>query len=125
MHDLAFAAMRVDPGFAKYTELMRPILVRSGLLTDDPTRFDLDHTAAAMERYNESVRACVPPDRLLEWSPADGWEPLCEFVGAPVPAMPLPRTNDAKTFSDRIFDMCMARLNDWYDQRTRPAEPAH
>jgi len=125
MHDLAFTAQRVNPGFAKYTELMRPILVNSGLLAADPTRFDLDHTASAMELFNEEVRATVPPDRLLEWSPADGWEPLCEFVGAPVPPMPLPVTNDAKTFADRIYAMSMSILNDWHDQQTHPAESAH
>jgi Sulfotransferase domain len=27
---------------------------------------------------------------------ADGWEPLCELIGAPVP---VPRTNDVKTFA--------------------------
>jgi hypothetical protein len=122
-HDLAMAAIRVDSGFAAYAELMRPILLGSGLLADDPARFDADHTAAAMERWNEEVRAYVPPDRLLEWSPADGWEPLCEFVGAPVPPMPLPRTNDSKAFGERIYAMCLSILNDWHDQYTHPESP--
>lgn len=119
MHDLSMAAMRIDPAFAQYTELMRPMFTRPGLMGDDPARFDPAVTAAAMERYNEDVRRFVPRERLLEWSPGDGWEPLCDFMGAPVPEMPLPRTNDAKTFADRTIALCMTSLNRWHAQKTQ------
>jgi hypothetical protein len=35
----------------------------------------------------------VPRDRLLEWTVKDGWEPLCEFLGKPVPNEPFPHKN--------------------------------
>jgi hypothetical protein len=124
MHDLAKATMRISPAFATYSELMQAIYTRSGLLADDPTRFDLALSAAAVERYNEEVRQFVPRDRLLVWSPADGWEPLCEFIGAPVPEMPLPRVNDSKAFADRVAAMCMASLNNWLAEQT-PAPSGH
>src|SRR5205807_19394 len=48
---------------------------------------------AAFERHNDAVRAGVPAERLLEWSTADGWGPICDRLGVPVPAEPFPVTN--------------------------------
>lgn len=39
------------------------------------------------------IRGMVPPDRLLEWSADEGWEPLCKFLGKEVPDMPFPHAN--------------------------------
>jgi hypothetical protein len=44
----------------------------------------------AFVRHNDSVRAAVPKDRLVEWRPGDGWEPICAALGQPVPAEPFP-----------------------------------
>ncbi|RSL57624.1 hypothetical protein CEP54_008229 [Fusarium duplospermum] len=41
------------------------------------------------------IRGLVPKERLLEWTVEDGWEPLCEFLGKPVPKEPFPNTNSA------------------------------
>ncbi|KAH7031415.1 uncharacterized protein B0I36DRAFT_422536 [Microdochium trichocladiopsis] len=49
----------------------------------------------ALENYYHRVRASVPKDQLLEMELGDGWEPLCTFLGAPVPNQPFPRANDA------------------------------
>jgi len=62
------------------------------------TRFseDLGNATATMdafERHNAEVRAGVPADRLLEWTVSDGWEPICERLGVPVPEEPFPLTN--------------------------------
>jgi hypothetical protein len=40
--------------------------------------------------------------RLLDWYLEDGWEPLCKFLGKPVPDEPFPRTNDAAGFEGRV-----------------------
>ena len=32
-------------------------------------------------------------DRLLVYNIKDGWEPLCEFLGKPIPAVPIPHDN--------------------------------
>lgn len=48
------------------------------------------------------VRGLVPKQNLLEWSVEDGWEPLCKFLGKPVPKEPFPRVNDAAGFDGRV-----------------------
>ena len=55
---------------------------------DDPTAM-MD----AFERHNARVRASIPAGRLLEWTVTDGWEPICERLGVPVPSEPFPATN--------------------------------
>lgn len=41
------------------------------------------------------IRGLVPKERLLEWSVEDGWEPLCRFLGKPIPEEPFPHVNAA------------------------------
>jgi hypothetical protein len=44
-------------------------------------------------RRNQQVIDALPPERLLVFSPKQGWEPLCSFLGVPVPNEPFPRVN--------------------------------
>ncbi|MEY2421087.1 MAG: hypothetical protein QOI95_1154 [Acidimicrobiaceae bacterium] len=60
---------------------------------DDPAAM-----IAAYEEHNAAVRREVPPAQLLEWQPSDGWEPICERLGLPVPAEPFPVTNSTDDF---------------------------
>jgi hypothetical protein len=43
-------------------------------------------------RHNEYVRTLVPKDQLREFRPEQGWEPLCDFLGVPVPDQEYPHT---------------------------------
>jgi hypothetical protein len=45
------------------------------------------------KRRNQQVIDALPPERLLVFSPKEGWKPLCAFLGVPVPAAPFPRVN--------------------------------
>ncbi|MDQ2756255.1 MAG: sulfotransferase family protein [Actinomycetota bacterium] len=54
---------------------------------------DRGATVAAYEAHVADVRATCPPARLVEWSVADGWEPLCAALGVPVPDEPFPHLN--------------------------------
>jgi hypothetical protein len=54
---------------------------------------DEDAAIAAFEAHYAAVRAAVPAERLLEWSVADGWAPLCSALDVPVPDEPFPRLN--------------------------------
>lgn len=53
--------------------------------------------------YYQMVRSKVPADRLLEYRLGQGWEPLCEFLGRPVPAVPFPRVNDAADHQKQVM----------------------
>lgn len=59
---------------------------------------DRDRSIGAYRRNNEKVRATIPADRLLVFSPADGWEPLCSFLDMPVPDEEFPRSNARAEF---------------------------
>jgi hypothetical protein len=53
---------------------------------------------AAYEAHNATVRASVPPERLVEWQPGDGWGPICERLGVPVRVEPFPHVNSTDDF---------------------------
>jgi hypothetical protein len=59
---------------------------------------DANAAMAAYERHNAAVRAQVPPDRLVEWQPAEGWGPLCRGLGVAVPDDAFPVTNTTAEF---------------------------
>jgi type IV secretory pathway TrbF-like protein len=44
----------------------------------------------------------LPRDRLLEWTAADGWEPLCEFLGKDVPTEAFPQGNPTTEWVERV-----------------------
>ena len=51
------------------------------------------------ERRNQHVIDSLPPERLLVFSPKEGWKPLCSFLGVPVPNAPFPRVNSRDEIS--------------------------
>lgn len=67
--------------------------------------------AAAIARYHEhiaDVKAAVEPEKLLVFSADQGWQPLCEFLGVPVPDTAFPNTNDRAEFQQGIAKVKMA-----------------
>jgi hypothetical protein len=53
-------------------------------------------------RHDAEVKAAFPPERLLVYEVGSGWEPLCKFLGVPVPDEPYPSENSRATFIARI-----------------------
>jgi hypothetical protein len=62
---------------------------------------DHDAAIAAYEAHNEKVRREADPNRLVEWQPGDGWAPLCDALGLPVPDEPFPHANTTEEFLAR------------------------
>jgi hypothetical protein len=60
---------------------------------------------AAYEAHNQRVRDTVPPSRLLEWRPGDGWAPICAALSLPVPDEPFPHVNTREMFVQRLREM--------------------
>jgi Sulfotransferase domain len=85
---------RVVPTTGRWVE-MTDALVWDGLF--DGQFANRDHAVAVFESHIARVRATCPPERLLVFDVAEGWEPLCAFLEVPLPSTPFPRLNDAKT----------------------------
>ena len=115
IRDLSDARCRVDPKWSCFADLMKDMLKQSGLIPDGADT-DPETMKSAMERFNQQVQETIPADRLLVWSVADGWEPLCEFLEVPIPDTPFPHLNDSKVFSERIIDGALIALHEWRNQ---------
>ncbi len=63
---------------------------------------DRDHVIAVHRAHVAAVKATIPAERLLVFDVKQGWEPLCDFLGVPVPAEPFPRSNSTQEFLARI-----------------------
>lgn len=78
--------------------MVRGMLARHGIV--DLT--DRDQCIAAFEANLAKARAEIPAERLVEWTPADGWGPLCTALAVPVPDEPFPLTNTTSEFRERM-----------------------
>ena len=125
MRHLNAARAHVNPDWRRFIDLMLPITFAPGGAMAGADVADDAEFAAIMHRWNEEVRAAIPPERLLVWEPADGWEPLCEFLEVPVPDGPVPHVNDTAAFREGIIGGAVADLNAWWDQRERPTSGLH
>ncbi|KAI8059000.1 P-loop containing nucleoside triphosphate hydrolase protein [Gongronella butleri] len=101
-------------------------------MTDDPPTFSDDHIGDALkmarhctfdgvlerdhrnirnkelmcelfEKHNAEVIKTVPADRLLIMNLGEGWEPLCKFLGKPIPKEEYPKSNSTENFLGRKF----------------------
>ncbi|KAI9719514.1 MAG: hypothetical protein M1828_006221 [Chrysothrix sp. TS-e1954] len=59
----------------------------------------------ARSKYQEHyalVRRITPKDRLLEYKLSEGWAPLCNFLGKPVPDQDFPHLNEQVWLDEKI-----------------------
>jgi hypothetical protein len=63
---------------------------------------DRDAAMAGYERHNQAVRDAVPAERLIEWQPGEGWEPICSALGLAISDMPFPHENTTSDFRARL-----------------------
>jgi hypothetical protein len=61
-----------------------------------------DELEASFIAHNEAVQSAIPAEQLLIFDVKEGWQPLCEFLGVPVPAGDLPRSNSRTEFWDLV-----------------------
>ncbi|MEI4470829.1 sulfotransferase family protein [Frigidibacter sp. MR17.24] len=59
---------------------------------------DRDTALATYHRRREEVLAALPPERVLVFDVAEGWGPLCGFLGVPVPDTAFPHLNERADF---------------------------
>jgi hypothetical protein len=63
-------------------------------------RFDRAHVIGVLRAHEQDVIASVSRDELLVFDVADGWVPLCAFLGVDVPGVPFPHTNSTAEFRE-------------------------
>jgi Sulfotransferase domain len=71
--------------------------------TGIPVVLDRGVLMSAFVAHREAVRTAIPANSLLEFDVSEGWEPLCEFLGLPVPDDPFPHTNSREEFWARSY----------------------
>jgi hypothetical protein len=65
---------------------------------------DREHVLNVYRAHNAAVKATIPPERLLVFDGADGWEPLCAFLEVQAPSEPYPNTNSTSEFQARFHE---------------------
>lgn len=81
-----------------------PLIKKTGLHTSDPRTRDRDHMIGWYQRHNAQVRRTIPAERLLVYAIGEGWEPLCDFLGVPVPDAPFPHVNSTEDFRKEFLE---------------------
>lgn len=81
-----------------WLEMANGVIAHTGF----PPGLDRDGLRQAFVAHNEAVKETIPASQLLVFAVKDGWEPLCEFLEAAVPAEAFPRTNHREEFWDRV-----------------------
>ena len=90
-----YETLPMPPHVAAMTKAARDMIASQ---TFGGPHLDKDASLAAFRKRTEDVKAAIPPERLLVFDVAEGWEPLCAFLNAPVPDTPFPRTNAVEDF---------------------------
>ena len=60
-----------------------------------------DYAIGVYLDHIREVQATVPADRLLTYDVKDGWQPLCAFLGVPIPDKLFPHANSTEEFLKR------------------------
>ena len=72
-----------------------PMAALSRLYTEKCWGTDFEATGRTFfHEHNDTVRALGKGRKFLEWQAKEGWAPVCEFLGYPVPDTPFPRSDD-------------------------------
>jgi len=86
------------PEMKAWLDMASAVIARTGF----PDGLSREGLMQAFTAHNERVKRAIPADRLLVYQVKEGWEPLCAFLGVPVPDTPFPRSNDRAEFWDRV-----------------------
>ncbi|KAI7218411.1 hypothetical protein KC343_g8230, partial [Hortaea werneckii] len=66
--------------------------------------FEREAERAYVEHYERLEEVLRSEQReFLRWGVEDGWEPLCKFIGKPVPNTPFPNGNIASEFGPKLM----------------------
>ena len=88
--------------------------------TVDNRTEDREFMVAHFENHTAKVIEKIPADKLLVFEIQDGWGPLCEFLGVPVPDEDFPRIN-SRDETQAMLEKIMAHSKGGLDEATLAA----
>lgn len=71
---------------------------------------DKEYAEQVFNQHIEEVKATVPADKLLVYDVREGWGPLCEFLGKPVPKEELPHLNKKENFKTMLASLMKGEM---------------
>ena len=100
----------VIPNFPQWIRLVLPrankvldMINRTIWIGEFSGRFeDKEFAVDVFKKHIELVKTVFPEERLLVHSAKDGWQPLCDFLGVPVPDEPYPWLNESINFKRNL-----------------------
>lgn len=103
-----YAAFRADPRWLFWVSPVKRVMKKLEDLLILERKYhhrlhDRQYALKVFEEHIQEVRNAVPADRLLIFDVKQGWGPLCDFLGVPVPGdRPFPRLNDIASVKARL-----------------------
>jgi len=89
----------------RYRPMMTELMRRA---TGAPDWSHQDRVLAAFERHITAVRADCPAGHLVEWTPEQGYQPICAALGTPEPDTPFPQVNTSTQFNAHMARIMQA-----------------
>ncbi|MEZ5461748.1 sulfotransferase family protein [Dokdonella sp.] len=89
---------KAPPEMRAWLDMAEAVIAWTGF----PPDLDREGLMEAFVAHNRAVRECIPSNQLLVFEVRQGWEPLCDFLGTPIPAEEFPRSNDRGEFWDLV-----------------------
>ena len=86
------------PEMRAWLDMAGDVIAKTGF----PPGLDRDALVEAFIAHTNAVKETIPASQLLVFEVRQGWKPLCDFLGTPVPATEFPRTNHREEFWDRV-----------------------
>lgn len=92
---LELSAYNPDPARREQGDLARRVIL-GGVFSG--RHRESEYAIRVYRQHIDRVVKLVPTERLLRYRVADGWGPLCQFLGAPEPEQSFPWLNERAEF---------------------------
>jgi hypothetical protein len=89
---------KTPPDLLAFLEMVMSVVQKTGFQIPSSK----EDVLAAYHRHTETVTKTIPADRLLLFDVKQGWGPLCQFLGVPVPPGDFPKTNNTQDFWNSV-----------------------
>lgn len=107
-------------GVGPWVGIPGPTVLRdllTGFLQAGTKREAWERLPIVHKEHSAMVKELVPREQLLEFSLDDGWEPLCQFLGVPVPDIAFPHRNNRDSIMQRgkkRSEFIVFQLGKWF-----------